>query len=110
MYEYADLIEDGDNGDKELMRQQARRLSRAKTTLLVVEPKEAAIANSSNLNTSRTPIKQNVQKSDDPFLETTYYGGGIPGVALDSERVELAEFTGAREGGYKVRRDACLGG
>uniref|UniRef100_K3WDY4 PPM-type phosphatase domain-containing protein n=1 Tax=Globisporangium ultimum (strain ATCC 200006 / CBS 805.95 / DAOM BR144) TaxID=431595 RepID=K3WDY4_GLOUD len=98
-----DLNEVGDGGDKaqQMKQEAARRLSRAKSTLLIVEPREAAIANSSNPNNNRTPLKQNAQKSDDPFLETTYYGGGIPGVALDAERVELSEFTGAREGGYK---------
>lgn len=94
-----DLIEDGDNGEKPAMKQQ-RRLSRAKTTLLVVEPQEAAVANSSKAPGSNNKIK--VRKSDDPALETTFYGGGIPGTALDSERVELPEFTGVREGGYQV--------
>lgn len=84
-----------------MKQQQQRRLSRAKTTLLVVEPQEAAVANSSkapNSNNSNTKTR----KSDAPALETTFYGGGIPGTALDSERVELPEFTGVREGGYQV--------
>lgn len=100
-----DLIEDGDSGEKPAMKQQQRRLSRAKTTLLVVEPQEAAVANSSKApgnNNNSSNSKTKVRKSDDPALETTFYGGGIPGTALDSERVELPEFTGVREGGYQV--------
>lgn len=84
------------------MKQQQRRLSRAKTTLLVVEPQAAAVANSGNPNAKTPSGKTKIRKSDDPALETTFYGGGIPGTALDSERVELPEFTGVREGGYQV--------
>ncbi|GAB9469661.1 Protein phosphatase [Globisporangium polare] len=96
-----DLIEDGDRGEKPAMKQQQqRRLSRAKTTLLVVEPQEAAVANSSKAPNSNNSNAK-TRKSDAPALETTFYGGGIPGTALDSERVELPEFTGVREGGYQ---------
>lgn len=78
---------------------QARRLSRAKTALLVVEPPEAAAANSKSLAKTR--------KSDEaagatgaPTRASVVYGGGVPGTALDAARVELPEFTGARAGGY----------
>ncbi|TYZ62965.1 hypothetical protein PybrP1_008103 [[Pythium] brassicae (nom. inval.)] len=74
-----------------------RRLSRAKTTLLVSEPPDAVAANA----------RKTGRRSDDsaPLLGVArdarvVYGGGIPGTALDAERVELPEFTGAREGGY----------
>ncbi|KAG6576197.1 putative protein phosphatase 2C [Phytophthora cinnamomi] len=68
----------------------ARRLSRAKTTLLVLEPAAAPAS----------PVKlKEPEDSEPPAL--LVYAGGVPGVALDADRVELPEFTGVRDGGYR---------
>ncbi|DAZ97244.1 TPA: hypothetical protein N0F65_010406 [Lagenidium giganteum] len=42
-----------------------------------------------------------VTRSDDDTHDYVYIGGGVPGVALDAERVELPEYTGARDGGFQ---------
>ncbi|OWZ19354.1 Protein phosphatase 2C [Phytophthora megakarya] len=67
---------------------QSRRLSRSKATLLMLGPSEISLSN----------------KTQEADTETksglVVYGGGVPGVALDADRVELPEFTGIRDGGY----------
>lgn len=69
---------------------QSRRLARAPTTLLVLEP--------TTKPEEQPAVKQSPQK---PPKSVVVYGGGEPGVALDNERVELQEFTGVRDGGYR---------
>lgn len=73
-----------------------RRLSRAKTTLLVAEPAAAVAANARKPTGGRRSDDLNGSNTDARVV----YGGGIPGTALDATRVELPEFTGARVGGY----------
>ncbi|KAE8887374.1 hypothetical protein PF005_g19873 [Phytophthora fragariae] len=68
----------------------SRRLSRAKTTLLVLDPAAAG----------PPPSKQPQEPEDAETLDLLVYAGGVPGVALDADRVELPEFTGVRDGGY----------
>ncbi|GMF38850.1 unnamed protein product [Phytophthora fragariaefolia] len=69
----------------------ARRLSRAKTTLLALQPVDAP---------PKPPLKAPEQPQHDAPRDLLVYAGGVPGVALDADRVELPEFTGARAGGY----------
>lgn len=77
----------------------ARRLSRAKTTLLVLDANDVSAA--VGLQPS-TPKKQQ-DKEAKTEASALVYGGGVPGVALDGDRVELPEFTGVQEGGYRSR-------
>ncbi|KAG6966204.1 hypothetical protein JG687_00004987 [Phytophthora cactorum] len=89
-----------ENQQDEPATQQSRRLSRAKATLLVVEPSDV-----SGLQKS-TPEKKKKKSTDsdtEPLANLLVYGGGVPGVALDDDRVELPEFTSVREGGYRSR-------
>uniref|UniRef100_H3GCQ6 PPM-type phosphatase domain-containing protein n=1 Tax=Phytophthora ramorum TaxID=164328 RepID=H3GCQ6_PHYRM len=76
---------------------QSRRLSRAKTTLLVLDPNDVS---------SAAGLSKPQQQTETPETETQthdllVYGGGVPGLALDADRVELLEFTGVRDGGYR---------
>ncbi|ETP23758.1 hypothetical protein F441_03171 [Phytophthora nicotianae CJ01A1] len=89
-----------ENQQDESATPQPRRFSRAKTTLLVVEPSDVLELQKS------TPKKQNQTEkeptdSDAELPSVLVYGGGVPGVALDDDRVELPEFTSVREGGYR---------
>lgn len=87
-----------------------RRLSRTKATLLAsFEPSAAPHASTGILlRHHRTlskpkPLAKHSEDDDGGSNDAIVYGGGIPGVALDAERVDLPEFTGVRDGGYKVR-------
>ncbi|KAF1792743.1 Protein phosphatase 2C family [Phytophthora cactorum] len=93
-----------ENQQDEPATQQSRRLSRAKATLLVVEPSDV-----SGLQKS-TPEKKKKKSTDsdtEPLANLLVYGGGVPGVALDDDRVELPEFTSVQERaiavGYTLR-------
>lgn len=70
---------------------QSRRLSHTKKTLLALDLNNISAATRLLKEKEKENTKQNV----------LVYGGGIPGIALDNKRVELPEFTGVREGGYK---------
>ncbi|KAG7387808.1 hypothetical protein PHYBOEH_008141 [Phytophthora boehmeriae] len=73
----------------------SRRLSRAKTTLLALDPSDVSTA----VELPQTSDMKEVSAD----ATVVVYGGGVPGVALDAERVELPEFTGVRDGGYRSR-------
>jgi hypothetical protein len=99
---------DEDKGRAEAVNS-SRRLSRSKTGLLLVDPVTVAVVLGAGAGVDaklaenrRTPGPE--QDADAGVV----YGGGVPGVALDAERVELPEFTGARDGGYKVRPIVCV--
>lgn len=91
----------------------SRQLSRSKTGLLLVDPvtvsvvagaaDKARAADASFANGKRLLSPEDADTDADASGgAVVIYGGGVPGVALDAERVELPEFTGARDGGYKV--------
>ncbi|KAK1928877.1 putative protein phosphatase 2C 12 [Phytophthora citrophthora] len=81
-------------------RMHTRRLSRAKTTLLVLDANDVSTAVGLS-----TPKKQQDKDVSDvnTGASALVYGGGVPGVALDADRVELPEFTGVKEGEYSSR-------
>ncbi|KAF4039029.1 Protein phosphatase 2C [Phytophthora infestans] len=93
-----DLLMLGDSApyENEPATPQSRRFSRAKTTLLAVEP----TSDVSGLQESTLKKKQKQTKDAEP-PNLLVYGGGVPGLALDDNRVELPEFTSVREGGYR---------
>ncbi|KAG7381034.1 hypothetical protein PHYPSEUDO_006515 [Phytophthora pseudosyringae] len=74
---------------------QSRRLSRAKTTLLVLDPADVSPPK------RKTTEEEPAGPADARPSRLLVYGGGVPGVALDADRVELPEFTGVRDGGYR---------
>lgn len=96
---------DEDKGRAEAVNS-SRRLSRSKTGLLLVDPVTVAVVLGAGADAKHRQSPRPEQDADAGVV----YGGGIPGVALDAERVELPEFTGARDGGYKVRLAGCLCG
>lgn len=79
----------------------SRRLSRSKTGLLLVDPVTVALV--ADKGATLAGGKRPLTPEDVDAAALVVYGGGVPGVALDAERVELPEFTGARDGGYKSR-------
>ncbi|GMF14910.1 unnamed protein product [Phytophthora lilii] len=81
-------------GDAQEDAPRARRLSRAKTTLLVLDPSDVSAA-------AGLPRKPEPKPEDGATHAALVYGGGVPGVALDADRVDLPEFTGVRDGGYR---------
>ncbi|RLN47848.1 hypothetical protein BBJ29_002817 [Phytophthora kernoviae] len=99
-----DLLQLGDAAAPEQQQElqpSSHRLSRAKTTLLVLDPNDVSSA-------AGLPHTEDFHAKEVPTEvrnDTLVYGGGVPGVALDAERVELPEFTGIRDGGYRSRKD-----
>ncbi|RLN70745.1 hypothetical protein BBJ28_00025948 [Nothophytophthora sp. Chile5] len=81
----------------------ARRLSRGKTTLLALGDPTASVSAATDLAIPSVPKRDVAGEKEDAEggHASLVYGGGVPGVALDAERVELPEFTGIREGGYQ---------
>ncbi|KAG2526328.1 hypothetical protein JM18_004427 [Phytophthora kernoviae] len=99
-----DLLQLGDAAAPEQQQElqpSSHRLSRAKTTLLVLDPNDVSSA-------AGLPHTEDFHAKEVPTEvrnDTLVYGGGVPGVALDAERVELPEFTGIRDGGYRSRTE-----
>ncbi|CAH0485135.1 unnamed protein product [Peronospora farinosa] len=77
--------------DHDLLLLHSHRLSSTKTTLLSMDLKDISVATWLQKEEMEKTIRRNL----------LVYGGGIPGVALDDDRVDLPEFTGVQEGGYK---------
>lgn len=77
----------------------SRRLSRSKTGLLLVDPVTVSLLADEELKKARSENATQVEAAD----AVVTLAGGVPGLALDGQRVELTEFTGARSGGYRVR-------
>lgn len=63
-----------------------KRLTRTATTLMTLDPIKQT--------------KRHTQQTSGSVEDCIYYGGGIPGVALDEDALESPHYTGAVDGGY----------
>ncbi|CAI5745831.1 unnamed protein product [Peronospora destructor] len=77
--------------DHDLMLLQSHHLLRTKTTFLSMDLDDISVA---------TRFQKEEMETKTRRRSRLVYGGGIPGVALDDDRVDLPEFTGVQEGGY----------
>lgn len=75
-----------------------RRLSRSKTGVLLVDPVDVVVKPAEGHS---APVKR--AEVGGGAESVVVYGGGVPGVALDADSVELQQYTGVRDGGYEVR-------
>ncbi|EGZ24991.1 hypothetical protein PHYSODRAFT_256952 [Phytophthora sojae] len=98
------MLGDGAQESEDPAPPRSRRLSRAKTTLLVLDPADVSAAAGLPTAPLKQPLQQQKKAPEEPedgeTLDLLVYAGGVPGVALDADRVELPEFTGVRDGGY----------
>ncbi|CAH0482350.1 unnamed protein product [Peronospora belbahrii] len=84
--------------DNDLASLQSRRVSHAKTTLMVLNLNDVTVSTGLKIMEKKEKEKEEEETKQ---LDLIVYGGGVPGVALDADRVDLPEFTGVREGGYR---------